>query len=498
MAKITLGQLYSPTTWNKLTHENHIFSAFGGSPQYLGNIMRYLQDVNTGASFVRWSDDFPTMEVEANQAYKWKLKGVDKRNIPLQAAWADELGTVAITSVSKPGYGSSQFYMDFPEDHFSTTEVIHGRKRDMYHLRIMGEPISIANGTRYRVQLVTDNDAHFIPASELFEGSRWVGTYALSEKYGSKTGADISFSTPFEMEERPSFLRMRHEVFGEMIDAGKNKPLTTYLKDSTGKVHMYWINYMEFIYFQQFESRLAHLTFYGKSTVNDKGQSLMKGESGNEVIAGRGIREQFSPANKYYYNTMTFDRLTKLGMDITVGKIDMSNRTMVVGTGEYGLNDLHKMCVSELGSNDYRWLNDSKGQGYKWSGNDIHVNFGQIKGFAHVNGINYKFVHYPHYDDPVTNIMEHPEGGTMESRRFTIMDYGTQQDPNIVKIRIKGRKPIYNIIPGFRDPFNPGGLSTAYRTSGEVDSYVMNTGDWQGAAVIDPNRVIEAIHADSK
>lgn len=498
MAKIVAGQLREATSWNKLTHENHLFNAFGGEPQYLRNVIGSILDVNNGASFVRWSQQFPVETVDRYQPFRWKLKGSNRRNIPLVAAWMDELGTVPVSASTKAGYGHSEFYMDFPEDHFSTTEVIYGEKRDLYHLRIMGDSIALSNGTRYRVKLVTGDSSLFVPSVELTRNKRWVGGYALSEKYGSKTAADISFSTPFDMQERVSFSRQRHEIFGEMIDEGKNQPLMTYLIGEDGKPFLTWMSAMEYEYLQKFDERLAYLTFYGKSPINDLGESTLKGESGNVIEAGNGMREQFSPSNRYFYNTLTLKQLTRTALDATVGKVARDNRTMVIGTGEYGLMDLHEMCAHDLNSSDYKWAGDSTGRAYSWggvNGNEINAKFGQIVGVATINGVNFKFVHFPHYDDPVQNILEHPEGGVAESRRMTIMDYGTAKDPNIVQIKIKGRQPVYNIVPGMRDPYQKagGGINKPRIAASEVDGYVMNTADWRGAAVIDPRRTIEFI-----
>jgi hypothetical protein len=487
-------QLYEAKSWTGLTTENHIDNAFGREPQYLSKVIQQILDVNVGMSFVRWMDNFGTEYLETNQPYKWKLKGRDDRNLALIGCWEDELGTVAIgTNNVRPGVNFTRFYMDFPDRYFTVTSVIVGEKPDLYHLRVMAEPIQVGNYYRYAVQIVDTRDDWFVPIEELAVGTRWSLDYGLSERYLSKDGMDISFNTPFDMENRVSFMRQRHEVAGEMIDLGKNKPLMFAWKDDDGTTHTNWLSKMEFEFMKQFHKRLAHLIFYGKSTVRDDGTSTMKGTSGNVIDAGYGIREQFLPTNKHYFNSITLDYLTQVALDVTVGKIAREDRTFVIGTGEFGLKMLHQMVADKLNANDYMWAQDTTGRAFSWAGNDITTKLGQFVGVATINGINFKFMHFPQYDDVVRNKLQHPNGGVAESYRMTIMDFGNRQEPNIKKIRIKGREPQYTYIPGLRDPYNKGGMGKARMTASEVDGYVLSIADWVGGVVMDPTRVIEFI-----
>lgn len=439
-------------------------------------------------------DQFGTEYLDTNQPYKWVLKGRDEKNLDLQNAWEDEDGTVAIgTNNATPGVNFSRFYMDFPERYFTVTSVIVGEKPDLYHLRIMKDPVQVGSVYRYEVQLVDNRDDFFIPVEELARGTRWSLDYGLSERYLSKDGMDISFSTPFTMENRMSFMRMEHTVAGEMIDMGKNKPLVFAWKDDSGKVHTNWLSKMEFEFMKQFQKRFAHMLFFGKSTVRDDGTSTMKGSSGNVIDAGYGIREQFLPTNKHYYNDISLDFLTRVALDVTVGKVDRADRTFVIGTGEFGLKRLHEMVASKLNANDYFWLNDHTGRGFAWSGNDINAKLGQFVGVATINGINFKFMHFPQYDDTIRNKIQHPDGGVAESHRMTIMDFGSKQEPNIVKLRQRGFEPQYTYIPGLRDPYSKGGLGKPRMTTSTVDGYILNIADKGGAVVKDPTRVIEFI-----
>ncbi len=486
--------LQDAKSWNGLTRESHFVNAFGDEPQYLDNIVRNVFTVNYGMTFDDYLNRFDIKYVDEDKMYRWKLRGRDERNIALLNAWEDELGTVPVgTTTQRVGSNGMHFYMDFPEKYFTVTAVIKGAK-DLYQLRIMSDPIEVTpNRYRCEVQLVTGDDNFFIPMNELSGGSRWALSHGLSERYLSKDGADISFSTPFTMQNRISMFRMEHLVPGEMIDKGKNKPLVFGFLGEDGQVRTAWIPELEYQFIKQYKLRKNRMVFYGNTTLREDGTSTMKGTSGNVIEAGLGIREQFSPSSKYYYDTLTFDKLVDTLLELSVGRRTMDDRQFVIGTGEYGLRALHKMLADNLNANDYSWMQDTTGRGYTWNGNDIEVKFGQFRGFATINGLKVSFMHIDHYDNPIYNIMRHPNGGPAESYRLTIMDMGSKREPNIHKVRIKGFEPQYAYIPGMRDPYNQGGLGKMKQVASKVDGYEMMLMDKEGAVVVDPTRVIEFI-----
>ena len=487
-------QLIDAKSWNGLTRETHFINAFGDEPQYLDNIVRNVFMVNYGMSFDDYLNQFGVKYVDEDKFFKWKLRGRDERNIPLLNAWEDEAGTIPVgTTNPRVGIAGTRFYLDFPEKYFTVTQIIKGAK-DMYQLRVMKDPDEIGpNRYRYEVQLVTGDDNFFIPITELKGGSRWAKSHGSVERYLSKDGFDISFSSPFDMQNRISMFRMQHLIPGEMIDKGKNKPLVFGFLGEDNVLRKAWIPHLEYEFIRNYKIAKNRMVFYGKTTLREDGSSTMKGTSGNVIEAGLGIREQFSPSSKHFYDTLTFEKLRNTLLEMSIGRRTMGDRHFVIGTGEYGLAKLHELVARNLQANDYKWLNDSTGRGFKWQGNDITVNFGQFRGFATLNGIKVSFMHLDHYDDPIYNIMRHPEGGPAESYRMTIMDMGSKSEPNIHKIRIKGFEPQYAYIPGMRDPFEKGGLGKMKKIASKVDGYEMMIMDKEGAVVIDPTRVVEFI-----
>ncbi len=488
-------QLNTAKSWNGLTREEHFTNIFGQEPHYIDNVVQQLFDVNVGTSLLSYINQFPTVEIPEDAPYRWRLAGREKRRVSLVGAWENEAGTAVLgTSNPRPGINGTRIFMDFPERYFTVTHVIIGNKPDLYHLRVMEEPVQVGKNWRYSLQVVTNEDAFFVPLTEFAKGSEWSIGYSLSEQTMSKDGSDIGFNAPFEMENSISMMRKRHVVPGNMIDKGKNKPLVFgFVHPETSKTTTSWIAEMDYQFLRQFNDEFAKLMYLGKSTIRADGSTTMKGGSGNSLRAGYGLRDQFLPSNRHYYTKMSVAYLTKIMLEASYNKIGMKERNFTIATGQWGLAMLHNMLREELSTNSYTWMQDSTGRAFSWKGNDITVKMGQFVGFATINGINVNFMYMPMYDDDVTNKTEHPDGGIAESYRLTIMDMGTKSNPNIQKVRIKGQSPAYTYISGLRDPFSKGGQGKPRMTVSEVDGYTINRADWGGIRVKDPTRIIECI-----
>ena len=120
---------------------------------------------------------------------------------------------------------------------------------------------------------------------------------------------------------------------------------------------------------------------------------------------------------------------------------------------------------------------------------------GQFLEYKTVNGITIELMHVPQYDDTVRNKLMHPLGGLAESRRYTIMDFGTAGgESNIAKVEMKGDSDIYRYIPGMRDPFNAyNGLTSPSMAASSVDGYEVHRAYIGGIRVKNPMRMAEII-----
>ena len=486
-------QKYEPKDWSGLTTENHLGSLFGLEPILISNVIDNIYRVNYGEDFISFVNKFPVEEIDDDRVYEWLLQGADEKNIALVSA-EDTAGTLAGSGVfTQPGVGISRFFMRFNENYFNATEVIVGEKPDLYRLRIVDDPKADGSQWLYEVELVTGDVALFVPPADLAAGTRWSKDYSLVEQTLSRRGGGVSHTSPFRMSNVLSMMRKQYTVPGNMIRKGQNRPLSFVMKDSNGKLITTWINKLDFDFKTQFRREFARLLLFGGSNRKSDGTYGNKGDSGYEIRSGAGLRDQIAPSNVFYYNAFDLDWLTEVMMGLSVGKLPEDSRRFVLGTGEYGMFQFHKAAEDKASNFTPNFHQDRIQMVDKSSGKMRYV--GQFLEYKTVNGITIELMHVPQYDDPVRNKLQHPSGGLAESRRYTIMDFGTANgDANIKRVRIKGEPEIWKYIPGIRDPFSPGGSPTKPGlAASSVDGYDVHVGDFGGIRVKNPMRMAEVV-----
>jgi hypothetical protein len=481
-------QAYEPKDWSGLTTENHLGALYMQESQWVSKMIDNIYEVNVGDDLMSLLEQYPTHYVNDNTPFKWLLQGADEKNIPL-LDFFDEAGN----KPARPGYNGSRFLMKFPEKYFHVTHVIVGEKPDLYKLRIMEEPKLSGTDYIYEVELITNNPGLFIPAEELATNTRWSIEYSLSEQTLSKRGSDINFTSPFEMINVMSSMRKEHTIPGDMIDKGKNMPLAFTWRDKVnGKAmnHTAWMGKLEYEFEKQWRREKARLLMFGTSNRRDDGSYGNMGDSGYAIKAGAGLREQISPSNINYYNKFDLEELIDFALNLSVGKLPEDSRRFVLGTGEYGMKQFSRAVEEFAGADAIKY-----GTTNRFQGDPMKSTYqgGQFVKMATINGITFELLHIPQYDDHVRNKLHHPDGGTAESNRFTVMDFGTAQgEPNIQLVKQKNYEEIRAYRPGLRDPYTPGG-SKMKQTADGVDGFTIYRMAQCGIMVKNPMRMGEWI-----
>ena len=500
MARIYPLQRYEPQDWSGLTTENNLGALYGQEPILISNMIEQIYNVNLGDDLISYVNQFPVREIEDDLEYEWMLQGHDDKSIPLSEATDLAGNNLATTPTIRAGQNGGTFFMKFPEKYFFATHVIVGRKVDLYALRVVKDPIPVGAEWLYEVQLVTGDIDLFIPAEELAAGTEWSIDYSLSPQTLSDRGSDINFTSPFKMANRMSEMRKQHTVPGNMIMKGKNKPMAfSYMQD--GQRRTTWLNYLDWEFWRQFRREKAKLLMYGKGNRRDDGTYGNLDENGYEVKAGMGLRDQISPANREYYNEFNLDHLVEFLFDqLSLAKLPEDQRRFVIGTGEYGFRMVSEAIERKAGAAaiDYNRMPQLMGSGkntIRKQGGTYSFTRPQFSAYADFNGISFELMHIPQYDDFVRNKIKHPRGGVAESRRLTIMDFGTSSgEPNIQMVRQKGQPEIFRYIPGLRDPYSAGGTRMAPQPmANAVDGYEIHAMDICGIQVKNPRRLGEFI-----
>lgn len=474
--------------WAGLTTENHLGALFGEEPEKIGKFISRLEYLDLGEDLISYMEQFPIHYLEDDKEFEWMLQGAEEKNLPLVKA--TDLDGNEVTATDEFGKGISRFLMWFPEKLFFQTNVIVGQDPDLYKVLLRTEAEQRGAYFVYEAELVTGDPELYIPYDQLVAGTRWSIEYSLSEQTLSKTGSDVSFTSPFRMANRMSMMRKKHLVPGNMITKKANDPVVFGLHGKDGKTFNTWLNKLDWEFRRQFRREKAKLLMFGRSNRAADGSYGNIGESGYEIKAGMGLRDQISPSNIMYYNKFDIEAFVDYCLSLSVGKLPEDSRRFVIGTGEHGLKVASRAIEAYAGANalEYQRIEGLKG------GADGMFRRPQFKTIADINGVKLEFMHIPQYDDAVRNKRKHPEGGLAESHRMTIMDFGTAKgEPNIQLVRAKGYEEQFGYIPGLRDPYSAGGMGKPKVMATSVDGYEIHKADWCGVLVRNPMRMGEWI-----
>lgn len=474
--------------WAGLTTTNHLGALFGEQPEMISKFISRLEYLDLGEDLISYMEQYPTHYLSDDKEFEWLLQGSEEKNIPLVKA--TNLSGTAVAATDTFGKNGMRFLLWFGEALFSKTHVIVGEKPDLYKVLIRSSAEQRGAYFVYECELVTSNQDLYIPYDELVAGTRWSVEYSLSEQTLSRDGSDISFTSPFRMGNRLSFIRKKHVVPGDMINKRENDPVIFGLHGKGDKTFTTWLNKLDWEFNRQFRREKARLLMFGQSNRRADGTYGNIGDSGYEIKAGMGLREQISPSNILRYTDFDIETFVDYCLSLSVGKLPQDSRRFVIGTGEHGLKVVSRAIETYAGANalEYNRVEALTG------GSRASYQRPQYVKLADINGITLEFMHIPQYDDAVRNKVKHPDGGLAESHRMTIMDFGTANGkPNIQLVRSSVNPEVYAYLPGLRDPFTAGGLNSPKIMASPVDGYEIHKADWMGVLVNNPMRLGEWI-----
>ena len=479
--KISPLQMYEGVNWKGLTSENHMGYLAQESPQKASKLATKIYNSNFGTDMYGYLNQFEKETFKTDADFTWDLIGSAIKNVALVEA---RIAGVPITAADTPGQYGQEIELVFPEAHFSDVSIIVGHKNEVYPLRILADPISEGANYVYRTELVTGNGADFMPYEELVSGTRFSREFSPVSHSMSIKGAEITFTSPLSMRNAMSFIRLQHKTPGNMI----SRPMATGFKGEDGQVYKTWTQYEDFMFEYYYRLERNNLLMFGVSNRAEDGSYKQKDKSGNVIKIGSGIREQLEAANTAFYNVFDLDYFSSVMLDLSENKSPTDTCKYVVRTGKRGAIEFHKALeqYSQLfvpnRTNDriYKttsaFANKALGYGgqfteYKMAGNiDVSISVDSL------------------YDDRVRFKTEHPLGGTNESHRFDILDLGTSDGvENIKMATVEGQEDIMGYQLGLRHPFKKDLKNEMFMGTSE-DSYTMHRAGYLSAMVQDPSR----------
>jgi hypothetical protein len=471
-------QVRAGTNWSGLTSDNYLGTLFNEQPYQASALMsrvfaeNYHINMDSILSMMGAEEEFPD-----DRDFEWQLKGDDEKAISVVSFSA--------SSLTQPGLNQTIFKIEFAEKYFAKTDLLTADDR-RYRVRVMNEPYSNGVNWMYEVQLQTGDNSLFMPPSLLSAGSQFSKSYSSQEKTLSKTGGDTSYSSPFKMRNGFSTLRKKNIIPGNMLNRNVQYKFTDPKSNATTTL---WSQYADWEFMCQWYKEKNRNLIYGESNKNSNGTYTMKGDSGFEIKEGAGLRDQISPAYKFNYTTFNIDWIEDILIQLSVNILPEDSRKFVALTGEYGMRQFSKAIEDYAARYNIR---DEK----RVFGSGQNLGFGgQYTTFKGSNGVELTLLKLPEYDDRVHNRQAHPDGGTTESYRYTILNFGTTNGKkNIRRVYPKGEKEKMWYIPGSCTPFGP---NTSFKTgsASAVDGYEIHAMAKQGLIIENPMSCAELIYS---
>ncbi len=480
-------QMTEAKNWTGLTTNNHLGLMFGEQPQLLTKVMNRILAASGVNNLETVLSRYPVKRLEDERDFTWKLIGAEERNIPLLYSYVTA-GTPITGSDTGLGADGGFITLVFEERYFTEVNVIVGEKLELYQLQVISESRG-ADGWHAQCVLMGDK-TDGMPGSELVAGKRFSKDFSPVEDTMSVKGGEIHFTSPIDMRNNFTTLRMEHKVPGGKL--GKRVMSNIEGVDADGNVKSFsgWMQYVEWQFERQWSQEKARAFMFSRSNRNADGTYYDLGKSGFYIKQGAGIREQMEVSNTEFYNDFSIELLESLLNDLVEGKTDLNDREFLIRTGTRGASLFHK-AVTELGKGWVALRGSDHPSLINKTSSDLHQNalsagFQFTEWFA-PNGVKVKVEVDAMYDDKVRNKILHPKGGVAESYRFDILYMGQQAagEANIQRVEhTEGEFRGYS--SGFRNPFT-GERNIKYMGTME-DSATYTRYASLGASVLDPSK----------
>lgn len=482
MAQISPLQMTDAKHWGGLTTANHFGSIFQSAPQKATKLITAIHNTNFGLNLDSYLEQFGVKYMETDADFIWELIGTAKRNIPLVEA---RVGGTAITGTSEPGANGSTFELVFPEQWFFDEDLIVGHKNELYPIKIIGSPYAEGSNWVYPCKFFTGDNQAFIDPAELAPGKRFSRDWAPVEQTLSKKGTDINFTSPFSLRNSFTMIRMQHTTPGNM----KNRPFGTAFKTPEGKTFKVWTQYKDWRFEQEYREMKNRLLMFATSNRADNGEYTMKGKSGYYIKQGAGIRQQMESSNTHYYSEFTIPLINDILMDLSEGRLPSDRRRFLMNTGERGTTQFHEAIENYTQLYTPLRVDNRVYSASSAAPHSMGLGYGgQFVEYKAPNNIIVAVAANSLYDDRERNKEYHPNGGTVESYRYDILDVGTTEgENNIQKLYVQGSEDLMGYEPGLRDPYSPTGARSRIM-SHPVDGYVEHRACTLGSMVIDPSK----------
>jgi len=446
---------------NWMTDTNHLRSFLQDiEPQKMDNVVNTLfmqrKDYSQPLLSALEKKSTSTMLLTgASDSWTWKFQ---KPMTPPETVENLEVGNAT------PGIGRQIFKIKTDRDWFTYGDVISPDRFSGKMCRVIPNGIQPDHGGYiYFLQLVTDNDTDYMPATYMDPGTQWEFVYSIYGEWndtGTKVvhGGDITLMNTLAGEQRVEegitdwadalTLTMSSVTFDD-----RGKPVT--LKDPR------WFKRAELAAWAKHRRQKENYLLFGAL-----GNNLMS-NTRYDVTSGMGFWQMAHLGNVHYYSNLTLRKLEESLGEMYYGRVPMEQRSTDLYTGEAGF-----ILFSNAVEQKMNGLGGLIPLDKFITGSGMNMGFGyQFKSYIMPNGGVITLKHLKTLDDYCT---KHERGAgrfSKMSATFLGMDVSPDATENVKIVKRSTRPDDYwYYIPGTSSPYGPqkGGIAASKKAGYEM------------------------------
>ena len=414
-----------------MTDENSLSRALLTQPDVLSPVITHLvgrEDKRFPLSFL--TEGVGNTRKVKNIEYKYPVMGaLDK--------------VVAAVSGSGNGAGRSTFKIVFAEKWFVRQYIIESPRG--IQARVMNDPIQVAGGWEYTLQLTAPEASATCPASEYAAGQQWAQLFAPVAESGSR-GNESNWAAPSMVTNQMSVIRKSYRYEGNAPERTVNVGLNI-----GGRTTTLWGDFEEWQHQLKWREEVEYSLWYSRYNRDDNGIIHLKDENGKPIPMGAGVLEQIPNSNGYA--RLTANILKNTVRDTLYGASDAQKMNIVLFTGLGGLEEFDNAMKEDLASKTYIKLDSSNFVG--GGGRNLSLG-GFFTSYEHIDGHTITVRHLPLLDNGARAKVspKHPVTGLpIESYRMIFLDMSTYDgEANVIQTCMEGREFLRWAVAGATIP----------------------------------------------
>ena len=434
---------------SQMTDTNSLVNALMEKPAELSPIITHL----AGREEKKFPLSFLTEGVGNTRSidryeYEYRVKTHENNTRPV-------VRVASAASQTNIGANGTPFKVVFPDKWFIFPYTLVSQTGEL--ARIMADPVPVAEGYEYTLQLVKPGAAGLSNAAtgDLGVGALW-GQLFANVGIDFSRGNASNWTAPGLVRSKIGTVRKSYQFSGNAKDYVAQFELP--MKE--GRSTKLWMDYEEYRHMLKFKEECEMYYWYGQRTHDDTGRTQMTDENGQPVVSGPGLFEQI--INKDSYSTLTQKKIEDVIGDLFYGMTDATDKQVTLYTGIGGAREFDKALrsyyangISSSGisgtSTTNTYLRTTESKFITGSGRSLGIT-GYFTSYDHVDGHTVNVVKVPLFDHgPVAQASKkHPETGLpLESYRMVFVDQSNYDgENNLQMINKKGREMMRWAVAG--------------------------------------------------